>query len=188
MPSFTRSDGHRTEHRCYPASHGAGVAITVTACCTCGWAGRAHHWGPTSDADVRADLDDHTYATTHARADDYDRPDIRTRCHRRCGYVHENYDDCPAGYTSPAGYLRRTLQSTLGKPDAAADRLAAAQALAEWADSQLIDAVLGARLSGLTRTEIDALTAKSSSHARQRWAPLLERLEAADLLPAPGRR
>ena len=187
MPVLSRLE-QPLEDCSYPTSRGVGVNITVTARCTCGWAGQPHRWGPTSTADLDADIDDHHGESGHARADDWAWPKIDVDWHRRCGHVHQAHDDCPAGFTSPAGYLARTLQPTLDKPDAAADRLAAAQALAEWADAQLIDAVLGARLNGLTRAEIDALTARSTSHARHRWAQLLERLEAAGLLPAPSRR
>ena len=163
----------------YLTSSGRGVRIVVQARCTCGWAGPSRAWSADCLTAENEDLDRHSHVSRHQLLDQ-DGP--AGPVHARCAHVHDRHDDCPVPYDSPAGLLTSTVRSSLTSPEAATDRLQAVCRLADWVTSQRLEAVIGARISGLDWAQLAHATGITETEARARWGELIGRLEQARLL------
>lgn len=168
------------DHHCYLSSAGRGVNMIVAARCSCGWAGPPRRWGPGAIAGEQADLDQHLAASGHAPVEEH--LTAHGGVHPRCGHHHDDSHDCPVPYDSPAGLLVRTVQSTLGRPGAAADRLRAASQLARWVADEQTQAVISAYIVGLDWDQIATAADLPLDDVQQRSGSLIGHLETAQLL------
>jgi hypothetical protein len=171
-----------------------GGADEHQARCGCGWRGGLHA-RPTPAGD---DAKGHHVDTGHRLGGpgDADLPESGQRTanpstapagrwhHARCGWVHSWADDCPTAATSVTGRVRRILNPAR---DDAADRLAAVYELGRWLDDEEHQAVIHARMSGVSWAEIGAaFGGLSRQAAHNRWGSLIRGMEAAGLVDAPA--
>lgn len=175
MELTTTNQHHQRARLGYLTCTGRGVTLVVTARCSCGWSGPSRPWGPDAIADEHHDLDAHLAASGHRQLEACD--PAATFLHLLCGHVHAFNDDCAVPYDSPAGQLIRATRSTLSRPRAAADRLAAATALAAWVAGQQDEAVVGAHLAGLDHDQIANATGLRIDEVTGRWGQLLDHLD-----------
>jgi len=159
-------------------SKGRAGSITIAALCECGWSGPERRWYEDAEA-AEHDLTAHGEERGHER---FEWGDDGTEGLHTCGYFHELADDCPAPPDSPRGRLERAMQSTLGRPGAALDRLAAVAELRTWLDEQEQMAVIGARMDRVSWMAIGRAVGTSRQGAWNRWGAMIRRYEDAGLL------
>jgi hypothetical protein len=78
---------------------------------------------------------------------------------------------------------RPNLPTNPRLPDAAKDRLDAVCALADWIDRQVLEPLIGTRVSGLDRAKISAPPGHSDSPLRALPDLLLDQLGTARIMP-----
>ncbi len=149
---------------------------TVWATCHCGWAGPRHPHDRHSRQQALAELETHQH-TIPARLD-------HDSAHWRCGWRHDQDDDCPVPPDSPTGQLARITVATLGHPENTLDALAAITAIPAWLDDQEAQTLIAAALNHLTWTQLADAAGISIDEARQRWEEQNARNQNAGLLPA----
>jgi hypothetical protein len=191
--SRTNGQDRTSEYRCGQRSRGGTwLSIEVQAFCQCGWAAPWQHWAePPGAAElatqaIDAGLEGHQTTTGHRRYLGQGDPEP-DGYHQACSWIHDFEDRCPAPPTSPAGRVNRICAAAgRSRRAGALDQLAAMRELHDWLEEEEAQGIIRARLAGCHWVDIATVLAKQTYEIQHRWAPIIQRYQAAGLLkPSP---